>query len=50
MRSKQPDLASGILPWCPAVQLEEQVGERGMEMEMETCLPLLPDHPHLLQG
>ena len=46
----QPDSYTGVHTWSPAVQLqfEEQVGERGVEVEVDACLLILPNHADLL--
>ena len=46
----QLDSGAGVPAWSPAVQLQEQVGEGEVDLEVETCLPLLSNHPGLLQG
>ena len=46
----QLDSVAGVPARGAAVQLQEEVGEGEVEMEVETCLPPLPHHPHILQG
>ena len=46
----QLDSDAGLPAWSPAVQLQEQVGEGEVDLEMETCLPFLSNHPGVLQG
>lgn len=46
----QFDSFAGVYSWCPAVQLQGEVGEGQVEVEMEASLPLLPTHPHTFQG
>ena len=46
----QLDSDAGVPAWSPAVQLQEQVGEGEVDLEVETCLSLLSNHPGMLQG
>ena len=46
----QLDSDAGVPAWSPAVQLREQVGEGEVDLEVEICLPLLSNHPGMLQG
>ena len=46
----QLDSDAGLPARSPAVQLREQVGEGEVDLEVETCLPFLSNHPGMLQG
>ena len=40
----------GVPSWSPALLLQEEMGERQMDLEMETCLSFLPNHHGPFQG
>ena len=46
----QLDSDAGVPAWSPAVQLQEQVGEGEVDLEVETCLSLLSNHPGISGG
>ena len=46
----QHHIALGVPSWSPALLLQEEMGERQMDLEMETCLSFLPYHHGPFQG